>query len=98
MGIKLSREVERRLITSVKRYFEEQAGEQIGDLKAGLFLDFCLREIGPCIYNQAVTDARAALENKIADLEGECHEAEFSYWKKGKSHVPAGHDASDTVT
>jgi uncharacterized protein (DUF2164 family) len=81
MRMKLSREVELRLIKSIKRYFVEQAGEEIGDLKAGLFLDFCLREVGPCIYNQAVSDAQALMQNKLVDLEGECHEAEFRYWK-----------------
>ncbi len=80
--IKVSREAELRLVASIKRYFHEQTGEEIGDLKAGLFLDFCLREIGPSIYNQAVADTQAAMQNKIADLEGECHAPEFGYWKK----------------
>jgi uncharacterized protein (DUF2164 family) len=82
MAITVSREAQARLITSIKRFFDEQEGEPIGDLKAGLFLDFCLREIGPCVYNQAVTDVQALLGNKIADLEGECHKAEFGYWRK----------------
>jgi uncharacterized protein (DUF2164 family) len=82
VAITVPREVEGRLLGSIKRYFREQAGEEIGDLKAGLFLDFCLREIGPCIYNKAVADAQALMQNKIADIEGECHEAEFGYWKK----------------
>jgi uncharacterized protein (DUF2164 family) len=83
-GIKVSREAEERLVKSVKRYFREQTGEEIGDLKAGLFLDFCLREVGPCVYNQAVADVQGLLAGRIADLEGECHEPEFGYWKKDK--------------
>lgn len=50
MAIKLPREVEKRLVVSIKRYFAENMDDQIGDLKAGLILDYCLREIGPCIH------------------------------------------------
>lgn len=52
MTIKLSKETKQRLIQSIKRYFEEEIGEEIGDLKASLFLDFCLQEICPSVYNK----------------------------------------------
>ena len=84
MRITLSREAEQRLVASIKRYYHEEAGEEIGDLKARLLLDFCVREVGPCIYNQAIADAQARMLGKIADLEGECFEPEFGYWKKRK--------------
>ena len=68
------------MIASIQRYFEEHLDEDIGELKAGLLLDFCLREIAPTIYNQAVTDAQAFFQEKVADLEGACYEPEFQYW------------------
>lgn len=82
MAIKLDKDVEQRLIGSIQRYCADQLDEELGDLKARLLLDFCLREIGPSVYNQAILDAQAAMQDRIAELQTECYEAEFSYWKK----------------
>jgi uncharacterized protein (DUF2164 family) len=54
MAIKLSAETTKQLIASIKRYAAANLDEEIGDLKAGLLLDYCLKEIGPTIYNQAI--------------------------------------------
>lgn len=82
MAIKLKKESSDRLELSIRRYFKEELDEDIGDLKSTLFLDFCLREIGPCIYNQAVADAQAILQGRVTDLDSECSEPEFTYWKR----------------
>jgi uncharacterized protein (DUF2164 family) len=82
MTIKLSKVTKRQLIKSIKRYFEEELDEDIGDLKASLFLDFCLQEICPSVYNRAIIDARSFIENKLSDLEDTCYEPEFGYWEK----------------
>lgn len=82
MAIKLDKDVEQRLIGSIQRYCAEHLDEEVGDLKARLLLDFCLREIGPSVYNQAILDAQAAMQDRIAELQSECYETEFSYWKK----------------
>jgi uncharacterized protein (DUF2164 family) len=82
MTIKLSKVTKRQLIKSIKRYFEEELDEDIGDLKASLFLDFCLQEICPSVYNRAIIDARSFMENKLSDLEDTCYEPEFGYWEK----------------
>ncbi|MYM38604.1 DUF2164 domain-containing protein [Duganella qianjiadongensis] len=82
MAIKLDKDVEQRLIGSIQRYCAEHLDEEVGDLKARLLLDFCLREIGPSVYNQAIVDAQAAMQERIAELQTECYETEFSYWKK----------------
>jgi len=47
MAIKLDKDVEQRLIGSIQRYCAEHLDEEVGDLKARLLLDFCLRESGP---------------------------------------------------
>ena len=80
MAIKLSAEKKKQLVASIKRYFLENLDEEIGDLKAELFLDFGLREIGACVYNQAIADAQTFFQDKVADLEGSCYEPEFDYW------------------
>lgn len=80
MAIELPPETTKQLLASIKRYVAENLDQDIGDLKAGLLLDYCLREIGPSIYNLAIADAQAYFQGRVADLEGVCHEREFAYW------------------
>lgn len=82
MGIKLNKEVEERLLGSIQRYAKEKLDEEMGTLKARLLLDFCVREIGPSVYNQAIQDAQAAMQEKVAELDTSCYEREFEYWQK----------------
>lgn len=82
MTIEISEETKKRLLESIKQYFVENMDEEIGDLKALLFLEFCLKEIGPSIYNRAISDAQSYMRDKMSDLEGSCYEPEFQYWKK----------------
>ncbi|MEO8848669.1 MAG: DUF2164 domain-containing protein [Casimicrobiaceae bacterium] len=82
MSIKLQRETEKYLLGSIKRYFADNMDAEIGDLKAATLLDFCVREIGPSIYNQAIADAQSYLQEKAAELGGSRFEPEFDYWKK----------------
>jgi len=84
MAITLSPEIRKQLVASIKRYAVENLDEEIGDLKAGLLLDYCLQEIGPVVYNQAIVDAQSYFTGRVADLEGVCHEEEFGYWPKAR--------------
>jgi len=79
-AIKMSPETRKQLLASIKRYAAENLDEAIGDLKAGLLLDYCIKEIGPSIYNQAIADAQAYFTDRVADLEGVCHQPEFGFW------------------
>jgi uncharacterized protein (DUF2164 family) len=83
MEIKLPKDVEQKLIASIQRYMTENFGDDIGVLKASLFLRYCLEEIAPCAYNQAISDARAFMQERVADLENVCFAQEFGYWNKG---------------
>ena len=56
--------------------------EEIGELKAGLLLDFILSELGPSVYNQAIADARAFFEERTADLAPICFHDEFPTARK----------------
>lgn len=80
MTIDIEPETRERMVASIRRYFAEQMDEEIGDLKAGLLLDYCLREICPAAYNQAIRDAQAYFLGKVEDLEGSCFEPEMTYW------------------
>jgi len=82
MTIELKKDITRELIASIQRYFAENGDEEIGELRAGLLLEFVLKEIGPTIYNHAITDAQAFMQERVTDLDGSCHEPELTYWKK----------------
>lgn len=85
MDLKLPKDTEQKLAHSIQRYLEENLGTEIGELKAQLFLKFCLEEVGACVYNQAIADAQRYFQDRAADLENVCFATEFGYWNK-----PAG--------
>ena len=87
MPITLSREVSERLEASIKRYVVENLDQEIGDLKARLFLDYVLKEIGPSIYNQAIADAQTYFQERTVDLDGVCFQPEFTYWTPAPKKV-----------
>ena len=68
-------------IASLQRYFEENL-DPVGDLPAGLLLNFILEEIGPAIYNQAVKDAQTRIQLQLSDLTGDLYADEFQYWPR----------------
>jgi uncharacterized protein (DUF2164 family) len=82
MAITLAPEIRKQLLASIRRYAAENLDEEIGDLKAGLLLDYCLQEIGPAVYNQAIADAQSYFTDRVADMEGVCHEPEFGFWPR----------------
>lgn len=84
MAITLPPETLKQLQASIKRYVAENLDEEIGDLKAGLLLDFVMKEIAPTVYNRAISDAQTYFQARVADLEGVCYEEEFGYWMDGK--------------
>jgi len=83
MDIKLSPATEKRLHGTIQRFVAEEYGESVGELGAGTFLSFCLKEIGPAVYNQAIADAQACLQERVTDLENICFATETSYWGTG---------------
>ena len=82
MAIRLSKEQEERLIGSLQRFFKQEMDQELGNLQSQFLLDFCLREMGPSIYNQAIADAQTHLQERITEMDIDCHEQEFAYWKK----------------
>lgn len=85
MSIELSKQVRDDAIASIQQYFEHNLTEPIGELPASLLLNYFIEEIGPAIYNQAIADAHARLQQRVADLEGELYEEPFQYWNKAKA-------------
>ncbi len=83
MDIKLHKDTEHKLIRSIQRYMTENFGDDIGELKAALFLKYCMEEIAPTVYNRAIADAQAYFQERAMDLENICFAQEFGYWNKG---------------
>jgi len=82
MMIKLKLESQARFIASIKRFFVENLDEEIGDLKASLVLEFMLKEIGPTLYNRAVADAQARIQDAALELDSACYEPDPGYWNR----------------
>jgi uncharacterized protein (DUF2164 family) len=82
MTIELSKEQRADAVGSIKRYFRENMPEPIGDLAADLLLNYIMEEIGPAIYNRAIADAQARLQQRVQDLDGELYAEPFQYWPK----------------
>ena len=80
--IDLKNQVRADAIASIQRYFEENMPEPIGDMPAGLLLNFFIEEIGPAIYNRGVADAQTRMHQRVTDLDGELYADEFPYWPR----------------
>lgn len=82
MAIEISKEQRQRAVTSIERYFRQNMDEPIGNVAAAGLLGFFLEEIGPLIYNQAVSDVQDRLQARVLEVDMEVHEDEFTYWHK----------------
>lgn len=69
MRIRLADDRRKKLLERLKTYYLEKHDEPIGDLRAGMLLDFFVKELGPPVYNQAIRDAQVFLQQRIEDLE-----------------------------
>ena len=85
MSIQLTPEAEKQALASLLRFCSEELEVEISDLQTRRLLKFVLQEIAPTAYNAGVAAAEAYLRDRLADLDGVCHEPEFAYWPKGTS-------------
>ena len=76
MKVSFSKEEKRILIPLIQQYFLDHRDEEIGILASELCLDFIASDIGPFIYNNALKDARKALEESTSELDYRLYELE----------------------
>ena len=76
MQIKLSVEARERLVASIQGFLASRFELELSEFQAISLLDFLVRELGAPVYNQAIQDARAFVQSKLDDLEGEFYEPE----------------------
>ncbi|HEX4005377.1 MAG TPA: DUF2164 domain-containing protein [Acidobacteriaceae bacterium] len=94
ISIDLPKAARTEAIASLRKYFEENMPEPLGELAAGLLLDFFVEEAGPAIYNRAIHDVQARLGQIVSDLSGDLYSDEFQYWprlaakRKGRKQGP----------
>ena len=76
MEINLTDERKKDLISLIQTYYLDERDEEISNFAAEELLDFILKKIAPTIYNQAINDAHAFIEEKLSDLAGDLHISE----------------------
>ena len=64
------------MVRSIRELFEEELEIGLSDFQANTTLDSLLRLVGPAIYNQAIQDARAFVQERLEDLDASLYERE----------------------
>ncbi len=76
MQLKLSEERKRLVLSALSRLFSEEFDEELSPFRAERILAFFLESLGPPLYNQAISDARSFMLQKLDDLDVEFYQAE----------------------
>ena len=76
MRIALSDERRTQLVSALQRLFAEEFDRELSDFQAKRLLELFIRQVGAPVYNQAIQDARAFLQEKLSDLDAEFYEPE----------------------
>lgn len=76
--IKLPKEQKDAIVRRLQAFFEEERSESIGSLAAEQILDFMLKEIGPYVYNKAISDVRIMMDQKLTQIEDDLYAMEKS--------------------
>ncbi|HWQ64480.1 MAG TPA: DUF2164 domain-containing protein [Methanospirillum sp.] len=66
--ITLSKERRNTMISEIKNYYATERDEVIGELAAGMLLDFFMDRLAPEIYNQGVYDSHKYIAEAAEDL------------------------------
>lgn len=66
----LSKDERDEMILEIKTYFFNEREEELGDLGAGLILDFIIDKLGYKFYNIGVNDSYRYMSERIDDLLG----------------------------
>lgn len=67
-AIQVTKERRDLIISEIKNYFLKERDEEMGDLAAGLVLDFIMEKTAPEFYNQGISDAHTYMQDAAEDL------------------------------
>lgn len=76
MTIQLDEAQKADAVVKLKRYFDQELGQDIGQFEAEFLLNFFAKEVGAYFYNQGLRDAGTLFEDKIADVQQHLYELE----------------------
>lgn len=76
MSLRLDDDRRQELVSALQGFWLTEFDEELSAFRAEQLLDFILRALSPPIYNQAVQDARAFMQRKLDDLDGEVYAPE----------------------
>jgi uncharacterized protein (DUF2164 family) len=76
LRIRLEGERRERVVRELRRFLATDLDIDLSDFQAERVLDFLVLELGAPVYNQAIRDARAFVQDKLDDLDAEFHEPE----------------------
>lgn len=74
--MKLPKEQRDQVISKIQQFFEDERGEEIGELAADNVLDFFMTQVAPLVYNQALSDCRHTVNQKVMSLEDDIYALE----------------------
>ncbi|MDF2678612.1 MAG: hypothetical protein K0Q97_2966 [Bacillota bacterium] len=66
--VKLTKEKKEIMVEKIKKYYFDERDEAIGDLAAGIFLDFIINDLAIEFYNQGVYDSFLYMNDRCEDL------------------------------
>jgi uncharacterized protein (DUF2164 family) len=72
----LSDERRAQLRSGLAALFQREFEEELSDFRADTILDYLLEHLGATVYNQAIADSRAWMQERLDDLDVEFHEPE----------------------
>ena len=67
--IELSREARQAAAAGLRKVLAEELDLEIGALQAEMVLDRLVLDLGPVIYNRALSDARAVIAARAEDMD-----------------------------
>jgi len=66
--ITVTKETRDEMVVAIKNYFSKEKEEELGDLAAGLMLEFIIEKLAPEFYNQGVCDSYKYMQDTVEDL------------------------------
>ena len=75
-NIELDAQQKSDAIEKLKKYFDKEMHQDLGQFEADFLLDFFAKEVGSYFYNQGLADAGKVFEERIEDVQQHLYELE----------------------
>lgn len=73
-NFKISDETKKEILDSIRAYYLDERGEDIGILHQEGLYDLFVEELAPVIYNKALDDAKFWFSRRMDDVESDYYE------------------------